>query len=256
MNVIGEAGETPRGLCHEIDTLGTIAGLTLSATSATPPAAASTITYDAVLSGDGESTSSGTGFAIVTINGNMMEVHVTFSGLTTGTTASHIHCCTSVAGSGDRRGGDNDPNLSRFSSGRNGGNLRRHFRPNRVRTYNPAFVTAEGSVANAEAALLAALIADKAYLNIHTTQFPGGEILGFLTPTPLPSALAARRHRPRRIRTTRLAQEAEGYCRYRGRLIRTAKALGQIIRAGLTVSPVTPRSASAPTVSSAPTIHR
>ena len=34
--------------------LGTIAGLTLSAMYATAPAAASTITYDAVLSGDGK----------------------------------------------------------------------------------------------------------------------------------------------------------------------------------------------------------
>ena len=48
-------------------------------------------------------------------------------------------------------------------------------------TYNPAFVTANGgSVATAEAALAASLAAGTSYLNIHTTEFPGGEIRGFL----------------------------------------------------------------------------
>jgi hypothetical protein len=37
--------------------------------------------------------------------------------------------------------------------------------------------------------LLAGLAADEAYLNIHTTNFGGGEILGFLTPVPLPGTL-------------------------------------------------------------------
>ena len=38
--------------------------------------------------------SPGTGTAVVTLEpGDMMRVQVTFSGLTSGTTASHIHCC-------------------------------------------------------------------------------------------------------------------------------------------------------------------
>ena len=174
--------------------LGTIAGLTLSAMYATAPAAASTITYDAVLSGDGESSSSGTGFAVVTINGNMMEVQVTFSGLTTNTTASHIHCCTSVAGTGAAGVATTTPTFPGFPLGVTAGTYDDTFDLTASSTYNPAFVTAEGSVANAEAALLAGLSTDKAYLNIHTTQFPGGEILGFLTPTPLPGALGLFRY--------------------------------------------------------------
>jgi hypothetical protein len=48
-------------------------------------------------------------------------------------------------------------------------------------SWNPAFVTANGgTTAGAEAALLAGLAADQAYLNIHTTNFGGGEIRGFL----------------------------------------------------------------------------
>jgi hypothetical protein len=45
-------------------------------------------------------------------------------------------------------------------------------------------VTANGgTTAGAEAALLAGLEAGQAYLNIHTTMFPGGEIRGFLAST-------------------------------------------------------------------------
>jgi hypothetical protein len=58
-------------------------------------------------------------------------------------------------------------------------------------SWNPAFVTAEGgTTAGAEAALAAGLAADEAYLNIHSTVVPGGEIRGFLVPAPEPSTLA------------------------------------------------------------------
>ena len=61
------------------------------------------ITYDAALSAANEApptASSGIGFAIVTVNSilNTLEVNVTFSGLTSGDTASHIHCCVSPGG--------------------------------------------------------------------------------------------------------------------------------------------------------------
>ena len=40
-----------------------------------------------------------------------------------------------------------------------------------------------------EAALAAGLNAGQAYLNIHTSNFPGGEIRGFLTPEPTTTLL-------------------------------------------------------------------
>jgi hypothetical protein len=55
--------------------------------------------------------------------------------------------------------------------------------------YNPAFVTAEGSLSNAESALISAIEGGLSYLNIHTTAIPGGEIRGQLEPVPLPGAL-------------------------------------------------------------------
>jgi hypothetical protein len=55
-------------------------------------------------------------------------------------------------------------------------------------TYNPAFITSSfdpsGTVAGAEAALVAGIEDGKTYLNIHTTDFPSGEIRGFLVPEP------------------------------------------------------------------------
>jgi hypothetical protein len=53
-------------------------------------------------------------------------------------------------------------------------------------SFNPAFVTAQGGLANARAALLNGLATNRTYLNIHTSNFPGGEIRGFLVPAPVP----------------------------------------------------------------------
>src|SRR5439155_7138502 len=58
-------------------------------------------------------------------------------------------------------------------------------------SYNPAFVTAEGGVPQAEAALIAAIESGANYLNIHTTSNPGGEIRGTLhaVAAPEPASL-------------------------------------------------------------------
>jgi CHRD domain len=57
------------------------------------------------------------------------------------------------------------------------------------RFYNPAFVTANGgTVAGAEAALIAGLESQLTYFNIHTANFPGGEIRAQLVPGPIAGA--------------------------------------------------------------------
>jgi hypothetical protein len=61
-------------------------------------------------------------------------------------------------------------------------------------SYNPVFVTDEGGVPQAEAALIAAIESGANYLNIHTTNNPGGEIRGILVaaaPEPASVALLA-----------------------------------------------------------------
>ena len=57
-------------------------------------------------------------------------------------------------------------------------------------SYNPAFITAHGgTVAGAQAAFIAGLLSGQTYLNIHTVQFPGGEIRGQLQAVPEPATL-------------------------------------------------------------------
>jgi hypothetical protein len=57
-------------------------------------------------------------------------------------------------------------------------------------SYNPAFITAQGgTVAQAQAAFVAGLISGQTYLNIHTSQFPGGEIRGQLQAVPEPTTM-------------------------------------------------------------------
>lgn len=153
-------------------------------------ASAGIITYEASLAGANENpptVSAGTGFAIVTIDTVLqtMEVNVTFSGLTTGDTASHIHCCVAVGGNAGVA--TITPTFTGFPSGVTSGTYDHVFDLTSSGTYNPSFITAQGSLANAESALLAGLAADQAYLNIHTTTFPGGEIRGFLVATPEPA---------------------------------------------------------------------
>jgi hypothetical protein len=156
-------------------------------------ASAAILIYDAAL-GNFESPSTGspgTGFAQVTIDtaANTMDVMVTFSGLTSGTTASHIHCC--IAPGGNAGVATTTPTFTGFPLGVTSGTYDHTFDMSLASSYNPAFVTANGgTVASAEPVLLAGLSAGDAYLNIHTANFPGGEIRGFLHAVPEPSTWA------------------------------------------------------------------
>ncbi len=154
---------------------------------------ASVITYSAVLLGTNENpptASPGTGFAEVTIDDVLqtMLVNVTFSGLLAGNTAAHIHCCTAVPGNAGVA--TTTPTFTGFPGGVTAGTYNHLFDLTSAASYNPAFVTAQGGVANAEAALIAGMAAGLTYLNIHSTMFPGGEIRGFLAPeVPEPATL-------------------------------------------------------------------
>jgi hypothetical protein len=157
-------------------------------------AGATTIFYTADLSPLFENpphpTSSATGFAIVTIDTivQTMEVNVTFQGLSSGNTAAHIHCC--IAPPGNAGVATVTPTFTGFPSGAVSGTYDHIFDLTSATTYNPAFVTAQGGLAQAEAALLAGLAGGQAYLNIHTTNFAGGEERGFLAPVPEPATLS------------------------------------------------------------------
>ena len=151
---------------------------------------ATIIHFQAALSGPGESppnASPGTGLADVYWNdvANTMEVKVSFTGLVGTTTASHIHAATAVANTGTAGVATQLPLFTGFPTGLTAGTYDHTFDMTLIATYNPAFVAANGGTgATAEAAFHSALVAEKTYLNVHTTFRPGGEIRGFLHSVP------------------------------------------------------------------------
>lgn len=157
---------------------------------------ATVITYGAGLSGPNEDPSNAspaTGRTRVMIDDvtNMMTVNATFAGLTAPTLASHIHCCTLVPREGRAGVATTLPTFPDFPLGVTAGSYTETFDLLNLATYNPNFVTANGgNVESARLAFLAGLASGRAYLNIHTTAFPGGEIRGFLTEVPEPGSIA------------------------------------------------------------------
>jgi hypothetical protein len=141
-------------------------------------------------------TSPGTGTAVVTLEpGDMMRVQVTFSGLTSGTTASHIHCCLDAPfQNANVMVATTTPTFTDFPLGVTSGTYDHTFDLTLASSYNPAFIASptfnpSGTVGGAETALVTALLNGETYLNIHTSNFPSGEIRGLLAvPGPIAGA--------------------------------------------------------------------
>jgi hypothetical protein len=138
---------------------------------------ASTMTYTATLMGANEvppNGSTASGFATFTLNGDLLTVDVTFSGLTGGpAAAAHIHCCAAP--------GTNAPVWVPYAG----------FPNTTSGTYTNTFdlSTFSFSGGGTEAALIAGLNNGTAYTNIHDAEFPGGEIRGQISAVPEPASL-------------------------------------------------------------------
>ena len=131
--------------------------------------------------------SNGSGTAIVILNpaANTLDVSVIFSGLTSGTTASHIHCCEAVPGANANVGvATTTPTFAGFPLGVTSGTYHSVLDLTQASSYNPAFITSafdpSHTVAGAEAALINGIENQETYLNIHTSLFPSGEVRGLL----------------------------------------------------------------------------
>lgn len=164
----------------------------LAAGLGTAPTLAHQVVYIAQLSGPAESPpngSPGTGFATITFDDHdfTMRLEVSFSGLLGNVTASHIHCCTTNPGASTAGVATQLPSFSGFPLGGPSGSYDSTFNMTLASSWNPAFVSAHGgTTGQAFSDLLAGAEAGKAYLNIHTSAFGGGEIRGFLALAPVP----------------------------------------------------------------------
>jgi hypothetical protein len=167
------------------------------ALAAAAPAVAAPAAFTATLSGANENpanASAGTGSTTVLYDAaaHTLRVVVAFSGLTAGTTASHIHCCT--APPGNVGVATTTPTFAGFPLGVTAGTYDNTLDLTLASSWNAPFITANGGTpAGAEAALAAGLAGGTSYLNVHTSAFPAGEIRGFLVaaaPPPVDTSSA------------------------------------------------------------------
>jgi hypothetical protein len=153
-----------------VKSLSLVAGAVLALASVMP-AHAVTYVYAASMNAAAEGPSvlsPGQGFAVVTFDDVALTVSVTenWAFLTNAVTGNHIHCCTAVAGTGSV------PVVVPFTAVPTGTS---GFYTNTFTLSSSAFGT-----------LLTGTAAGKAYVNLHTATYPGGEIRGFLQGPALP----------------------------------------------------------------------
>lgn len=140
--------------------------------------------------GGGGRTGTGSAFASFDDVSNVFTFFADFSGLSGVTTQSHFHCCTTTAFSGTAGVAVDSPSLP-IPLGVSAGVFGAELDLDDASNFNPAFVTASGSLGAAITRFQAGLDSGKVYLNIHTSTFGGGEIRGFmLVPEPTSAALA------------------------------------------------------------------
>lgn len=160
--------------------------LSLSATSH-----AELIRYQTILSPEAPG-ASGTGFATADYDSiaHTLAISALWSGLSGTTSVAHIHCCTAAPNSGTAGVAVTPGTLPGFPTGLTSGSYSIVLDLLAAATYTTGFVNgfAGGVVADAEEALIAGFNAHSAYLNIHTSAFPSGEIRGFLA-VPEPAGL-------------------------------------------------------------------
>jgi hypothetical protein len=167
-----------------------LAGAVLSLLLLCNSAQAHVTHYEAELTGAAEAppnASPGTGHADVYFDdvANTLRVVVIFSNLLTGVTAAHIHAATALANTGTASVATQTPSFAGFPSGVTAGSYDQTFDLSLASSFRAGYITANGGTADtAAAALIGALNDQKAYLNIHTTSHPGGEIRGFLHDVP------------------------------------------------------------------------
>jgi hypothetical protein len=172
-----------------------IALVTLAAALMLPAPAARAIpmTFGGILSGANETppnNSPGAGSVAVVLDptAETIQIIASFFGLTTPDMAAHIHCCQTMPGDPPTVGvATTVPAFAGFPlQVTQGTYLSPLFSLEDPSFYNPMFVTLQGGMEQAETALIAGIEHGLTYFNIHTTQFPGGELRTQLLPLGVP----------------------------------------------------------------------
>lgn len=158
----------------------------------TAPAAAATV-FGAAFSGANEVpavTTTGGGYGTLTLSANnqVATVNIAFGRLSAPIAAAHLHCCAAPGTSGGVALNFVPPSIA-------AGSFTRMFDLTLASTYGTAFFNGSAgpglaTAATAQARLLAGLNAGQAYFNLHTSNFPGGEIRANLAAVPEPSSWA------------------------------------------------------------------
>ena len=144
-------------------------------------------TYRAVAAGALEvppNASPGSGVIALELSGTQLLIDAPFRDLLGTSTAAHIHCCTSDAFSGTA---SIALPFADFPTGVTAGQYSAAIDLYDAASWDPAFLAANGGTAQgAYSALVNGFNANEAYLNIHTSAYPNGEIRGFVVAAPIP----------------------------------------------------------------------
>lgn len=148
---------------------------------------AAPVTYRAVASGPAEDPpngSPGSSVATFEIDDLILRAEVPFRDLSAPTVSAHIHCCTVDAFRGVA------PvalALAGFPLQVTAGSYTASFDLGDAAIYDPFFLASNGGTPQlASGALIDAFNASQAYINIHTSRYPNGEIRGFAVAAPIP----------------------------------------------------------------------
>ena len=118
-----------------------------------------------------------------------LTMNVSWSGLVGTTTVSHIHGNTATPFAGTAGVVLTPGTLPGFPSGLTSGTYSTVLDLSLASTYPAAFITANGGTTlGAENAIMNGIANGRAYWNIHSSVFGGGEIRGFFTTVPEPGS--------------------------------------------------------------------
>lgn len=167
-----------------------VAPLVVAGLLVTPASASAALLRFGGTLGPEASGATGTGEVLVEFDttAQTLFIDATWSGLSGPTTVAHIHCCTAEPGTGTVGVAVTPGTLPGFPVGVTSGSYSTLLDLALTSTYTAGFLGAD-STAQASARLLQNIEENRAYFNVHTETFRGGEIRAFLQPVPEPASL-------------------------------------------------------------------